>query len=96
MGRVADRSHCFVARRDQEHGVANRMARRRHGLHARRDYQDRDDPAQRRYLFRLWICPPNGKPLPSAYAKRYGSIEIGGRGGIVCKGTDLTAPLDPI
>ena len=65
-------------------------------LHARGDYQDWDDPAQRRYLFRLWICPPNGKPLPSAYAERYGSIEIGDRGGIVCKGTDLTAPLDPI
>lgn len=65
-------------------------------LHGRADYQDWDDPAERRYLFRLWICPPNGKPLPPAYAERYGDIQIGDRGGIVCPGTEFKAPLDPI
>jgi len=65
-------------------------------LHGRRDYRDWDDPTQRRYLLRLWICPPNGNELPPAYAERYGSIEIGDRGGIICPGTELKAPLDPI
>ena len=65
-------------------------------LHARRDYEDWDDPEKRRYLFRLWICPPNGKPMPPAYAERYGSVAIGDRGGIICKGTELKAPLEPI
>ena len=65
-------------------------------LHGRHDYRDWDDPEKRRYLLRLWICPPNGRPLPPAYAERYGSIEIGDRGGIVCKDTEFKAPLDPI
>lgn len=65
-------------------------------LHGRYDYRDWDDPEMRRYLLRLWICPPNGRPLPPAYAERYGSIEIGDRGGIVCPGTEFKAPLAPI
>lgn len=64
-------------------------------LHGRHDYSDWDDPDRRRYLLRLWICPPNGRPLPPAYAERYGSIEIGDRGGIVCPGTEFKAPLEP-
>ncbi len=65
-------------------------------LHGRYDYQDWDDPDKRRYLLRLWICPPNGRPLPPAYAERYGNIDVGDRGGIVCKDTEFKAPLDPI
>jgi hypothetical protein len=65
-------------------------------LHGRHDYRDWDDPARRRYLLRLWICPPDGRPLPPAYAERYGAIDIGDRGGIVCPGTEFKAPLEPI
>lgn len=65
-------------------------------LHGRGDYRDWDEPEKRRYLLRLWICPPNGRPLPPAYAERYGNIDIGDRGGIVCKDTEFKAPLDPI
>lgn len=65
-------------------------------LHGRYDYRDWDDPDQRRYLLRLWLCPPNGRDLPPAYAERYGAIDIGDRGGIICKGTELKAPIDPI
>lgn len=64
-------------------------------LHGRFDYRDWNALEKRRYLLRLWICPPNGRPLPPAYTERYGSIEIGNRGGIVCKGTEFKAPLDP-
>ena len=65
-------------------------------LHGRHDYRDWDDPDRRRYLLRLWVCPPDGPQLPPAYAERYGSIEIGDRGGIICPGTELKAPLNPI
>jgi hypothetical protein len=65
-------------------------------LHGRTNYQDWEDPARRRYLLRLWICPPNGRPLPPSYAERYGNIDIGDRGGIICPGTQFKAPLDPI
>ncbi len=65
-------------------------------LHGRADYRDWEDPARRRYLLRLWICPPNGRPLPPSYAERYGNIDIGNRGGIICPGTKFQAPLDPI
>jgi NADH:ubiquinone oxidoreductase subunit H len=34
-------------------------------------------------LLRLWLCPPIGRRLPAAFAERYGSIEIGKRGGVV-------------
>jgi hypothetical protein len=34
--------------------------------------------------------------LPTIYAERYGSIKIGDRGGIICTGTRLHAPLEPV
>ena len=35
------------------------------------------------YVLRLWIAPPNDRPLPASYAEIYGgSVDIGGRGGI--------------
>ena len=65
-------------------------------LHGREDYQDWPEPERRRYLLRLWICPPEAPALPPSYAERYGNITIGDRGGIVCPGTELKAPLEPI
>ena len=44
------------------------------------------DPAERRHLLRIWVAPPNGWPLPDAFAERYGSTTIGERGGIVIPG----------
>jgi hypothetical protein len=32
--------------------------------------------------------------LPGCFAQRYGSLEIGNRGGIITQGTILHAPLD--
>lgn len=42
-----------------------------------------DDPGNPRHLLRLWLCPPVGRRLPDAFAQRYGSIEVGRRGGVV-------------
>lgn len=64
-------------------------------LHDRNAYTDFDDPARRRHLLRLWLCPPDGRALPPAYRQRWGSITIGDRGGIRVPGQTLLAPLEP-
>ena len=64
-------------------------------LHDRTAFEDEGDPAKRRHLLRLWLCAPEGRPLPPAYAGRWGSAEIGNRGGIVVKGAVPHVPLEP-
>ena len=64
-------------------------------LHGRADYRDWPEPDRKRYLFRLWLCPPDGRPLPDSFSDRYGSVTIGDRGGIICPTTTLSAPLEP-
>jgi Taurine catabolism dioxygenase TauD, TfdA family len=63
-------------------------------LHDRTDYEDWPEPKRKRHLLRLWLCPPNGRPLPPVFADRYGGTEIGNRGGIVLTGVAMTAPLE--
>jgi hypothetical protein len=63
-------------------------------LHDRTGFRDWPDPDDRRHLLRLWLSLPGDRPLPPCFADRYGSIEIGNRGGIVVEGTRLTAVLD--
>ena len=64
-------------------------------LHDRTGYVDWPEPERKRHLLRLWLAPPDGRPLPGCYAPRYGSVEIGHRGGILVPGTTLTVPLEP-
>ena len=63
-------------------------------LHDRTAFEDWPEPSRKRHLLRLWLCPPDGRPLPPAFAARYGSVTIGDRGGIVVHGTRLHAPLE--
>lgn len=63
-------------------------------LHDRTDYEDWEEPERKRHLLRLWLCPPNARPLPPVFAERYGKTEIGDRGGILVAGTQRTAPLE--
>jgi len=63
-------------------------------LHARTAYEDHPETARRRHLLRLWLSPPNGRPLPAVFAERYGSVEVGQRGGIQVPGTALVTPLE--
>jgi hypothetical protein len=65
-------------------------------LHDRTAYEDWLEPERKRHLLRLWLCPPDGRPLPACYTQRYGSVEIGNRGGIVLAGASLVAPLEPV
>ena len=63
-------------------------------LHDRTGFIDWPDPSQRRHMMRLWLSLAGDRPLPECFKERYGSIEIGNRGGIVTANTVLHAPLD--
>ncbi|WP_151448326.1 TauD/TfdA family dioxygenase [Lacisediminimonas profundi] len=65
-------------------------------LHSRTDFEDWPEVERKRHLLRLWLAPKQGRPLPDAFAARYGSLEAGNRGGIIVKNTKLTFSLDPV
>lgn len=63
-------------------------------LHDRTDFIDWPEPERRRHLLRLWLSPTGDRELPACFTQRYGSIEVGNRGGIVTERTVLSAPID--
>ena len=63
-------------------------------LHDRTGFVDWLEAGKKRHLLRLWLSVAGDRPLPECFKQRYGSIEIGKRGGIVTKETRLHAPLD--
>jgi hypothetical protein len=63
-------------------------------LHDRTAYEDWPEPERKRHLLRLWIAAEGARPLPQAFLPRYGSIEIGNRGGIKTSSTILKTPLE--
>lgn len=64
-------------------------------LHDRTEFED--FPDKKRHLLRLWLCPPDGRPLPPSFEDKYnGDIEIGRRGGMFIDGAKLHAPLEPV
>lgn len=50
-------------------------------LHDRTGFVDKPDAP--RHLLRLWLSLPGDRRLPDIFATRYGSVEVGDRGGIV-------------
>ena len=66
-------------------------------LHDRTAYEDWPEDDSKRHLLRLWISPPDGRPLPKTFIERYGSIETGSimRGGVRVPRQIPTAPLEP-
>ncbi len=62
-------------------------------LHDRTAFEDWPEPQRRRHMLRLWLSIKGDRPLPICFKQRYGSIEIGNRGGIVTEHTHLHAPL---
>ncbi len=65
-------------------------------LHARTAYRDWPEQERRRHLLRLWLSTPHGRPLPGAFAERYGTVAPGAvRGGIRTAGQRQVAPLEP-
>lgn len=63
-------------------------------LHDRTAFEDWPEPERKRHLLRLWLAPPQARPLPPVFAERYGSIVPGQRGGIVVPGTWYSIPWD--
>ena len=63
-------------------------------LHDRTGFVDWPEAHKKRHLLRLWLSVAGDRALPEYFRQRYGSIEIGKRGGIVTKETRLHAPLD--
>jgi hypothetical protein len=61
-------------------------------LHDRTGFEDWQDDAQKRHLLRLWLSVPDDRPLPDIFASRFGTTEIGNRGGIIVHNTTLTIP----
>jgi hypothetical protein len=64
-------------------------------LHARSAYEDWLEEERKRHLLRLWLAPPGARELPAVFAECYGGLTAGDRGGIICEGTRLHAPLLP-
>lgn len=66
-----------------------------HGLlHDRTGFEDWPDVEDRRHLLRLWLSVPNDRPLPEVFKERFGSIEVGNRGGIAIGRTRPCAPIE--
>ena len=63
-------------------------------LHDRTAFEDYAEPERKRHLLRLWVAPPNARPLPDVYAERFGSITPGDRGGVTVQGSTPTIPFD--
>lgn len=63
-------------------------------MHDRTAFVDWPEPDKKRHLLRLWLSLPGDRPLPDYFRQRYGTIEIGNRGGIIVDGTKLNVPLD--
>ena len=61
-------------------------------LHDRTGFEDWPALGKRRHLLRLWLSMPGDRALPEIFATRFGSVEIGARGGIVIEGTKLRVP----
>lgn len=60
-------------------------------LHSRTEFEDHDDPALKRCLFRLWLAPPDWPRLPESWRPAYGAVEAGMvRGGIIGQAYDET------
>jgi hypothetical protein len=63
-------------------------------LHDRTAFEDWPEPERRRHLLRLWLAPPEARPLPPAFAQRYGSLTPGDRGGVAVGDQPPSAPLE--
>ncbi len=63
-------------------------------LHDRTGFEDFPKPERKRHLLRLWFACLGARELPPAFAARYGSLEVGNRGGIVTERTQMHVPLE--
>ncbi|MDX1922409.1 MAG: TauD/TfdA family dioxygenase [Alphaproteobacteria bacterium] len=65
-------------------------------LHDRTGFEDWPDDKQKRHLLRLWLAVDGDRPLPDIFASRFGTTEIGNRGGIIVADTLMHIPYTAI
>lgn len=63
-------------------------------LHDRTAFEDFPEPERKRHLLRLWLAPPDARPLPEVFAERFGSTTPGDRGGVVVPDSRPTIPFE--
>ena len=63
-------------------------------LHDRNGFMDWPERDERRHLLRLWLSTPGDRELPDAFSQRFGTTEVGNRGGVIVEGTQLQVPID--
>jgi len=63
-------------------------------LHDRTAFEDYFEPERKRHLLRLWLAPPDARPLPEVYTERFASITPGDRGGVTVEGATPTIPFE--
>jgi alpha-ketoglutarate-dependent taurine dioxygenase len=61
-------------------------------LHDRTSFEDWPELHKQRHLLRLWLSIPGDRLLPDIFATRFGTVEIGNRGGIIVPGTSMQIP----
>ena len=61
-------------------------------LHDRTAFEDWPEFERKRHLLRIWLSIPGDRSLPAEFATRFGSVEIGNRGGIVVPGSQYCVP----
>ncbi len=66
-------------------------------MHDRLGFEDWLEPERRRHLLRLWLAADGARPLPEAFAQRFGSVTVGDRGGVITPATvAMNAPLEAV
>ena len=63
-------------------------------LHDRNGFVDWPDVDKRRHLLRLWLSTPGDRPLPEVFSQRFGTVEVGNRGGVIVEGAEMQVPTD--
>lgn len=63
-------------------------------FHDRTAFEDFPEPVRKRHLLRLWVAPPEARPLPEVFAERFGSVTPGARGGVSVEGSSPTIPFE--
>lgn len=52
-------------------------------LHRRSEFEDHAEPELKRHILRVWLSPPNNRPLDPLFIDNYGAVEAGSvRGGM--------------
>lgn len=83
---LADERFCYAMRLDEgDLQLVNNYVI----VHSRTEFEDHDEPDERRHLLRLWLAVPDAQPLPDAWLDAFKDTRAGSvRGGV--RGSRIT------